>query len=177
MTIPITSVVQNSNQSWTFTWANSGQAYSRVVLWGIQLLKTTNFTYTWSGFEYTTYPPPLEIAYEDQQVLSEQFLPYLVMQWYGEQTAATYVVQENLAGTWTTIQTLLETGQWIYTFITPILTDETTYSYRVIALDDVGDESVPRGYNIYVVCPPLPTDGKVMVSYNQGTTSIVVSAV
>lgn len=173
MLIPITNIVLNADGTWTFTWANVGAAFYRVVLWGIQIARLNGTTYTWTGREYSTYPPPLEIAFQDQKVISETYLPYLIIQWYGDPSAQGYLVQQKSGNNWTTISTPQEVGSWVYTYQTVILKDENTYVYRVIALDQYGNQSTPRQYIRYVVCPPALAETSFKVQYNNPNVQIV----
>jgi hypothetical protein len=173
--IPITSITPNAGGGWSFTWPSQGASFYRIVLWGVELDTTTFTTWTYNGSEYGSFPPPLEIAYEDQEVLSEEFLPYLIIQWYGESQVSYYLVQQLISGTWQTITQVVESGQWVYSFQSPTLTDEQTYSYQVIAVDSVGNQSTPQQYVRYVVCPPLPPDGSISVGYGSGNIIIQAS--
>jgi hypothetical protein len=173
--IPFSTIVQNTNKSWVFTWPSQGAAFYRVILWGKQIGKTTGLTFTWIGQDYTTVPPPLEIAYENQPVQSELFSPILTVQWYGIGNAKQYNVQQLSGAVWNTIATIQESGQWVYTWTTPILLDGTVYSYRVFAVDSAGNQSVPRTYQRQVVTNPTPPDKVVQVGYTN--PNIIVSHV
>jgi hypothetical protein len=174
----ILSIVQNADKSWTFTWQPLANTTTyRVVLWGIQLALTTSTSYTWTGFEYKDFPPPLEIMSEDAGTLAltEIFQPYLVMQWYGE-TCSYYQVEQYLSASslWNPIRQVTESGVWMYTYQTPTLLDETLYQFQVVAVDFYGNRSTPRLYTRYVVTTPFPPDSEVTLSYAAG--NVVISA-
>jgi hypothetical protein len=176
MSIPIQSIVLQANGAWSFAWANTGQTFSRVVLWGSQVANTgSSNTYIWAGQGYGNYPPPLEIAYENQQVLTEIYNPVLALQWYGLPTVNYYLVQYLNGSVWTQFAQVLETGQWIYTINTPALPDESTYQFRVIAVDSVGNQSAPLGYEVYTVTCPTPVDSSINIVYGPPNTVIVSS--
>jgi hypothetical protein len=46
-----------------------------------------------------------------------------------------------------------------------VLLDETTYNYRVIAVDKYGNDAPARNYSIYIVTPPLPPDPHIKIIY------------
>lgn len=165
--IPITSIVHNSNKTWQFAWDDDGSVFWRVILWGRELAKVTTPTYTWRGQEYITLPPPLEIATENSLVLSEQYIPYTILQWYSEECSE-YLVQKSDDGVtgWTTIQRIQELGQWLNSYKTITQTDETTYYYRVLAVDSLGNQSPARQYTRYVVCPPRNPDATITIGYS-----------
>lgn len=173
--IPLQTIVLNLDGSWTFAWPDEGAAFYRIVLAGQELDRTTELTWTGQDRSDSNYPPPVEIAYEEQQTLSEQFKPYLLLQWYRVECTE-YRIQRFDNPNWVTINTIQQNGNWVYSHLALSLEDGTTYEYRVVAVDEVGDESTPRGYRRKVVCPPPPPDGDVLVGYNAGTSSITVVA-
>ena len=173
--IPIQSItVGPSSGSWVFTWANLSTTY-RVVLWGNTLATITTPTYIWNGQYYTSFPPPLEIVLQGEEALSEQFSPYLVMQWYGEPTCATYQIQKYVGTVWQTVANQTEVGQWVYTYQSPVLADETIYKYRVLAQDNLGNSSTPQIYQKYIVTPPAPPDPTLSITYAGGSIEIVTN--
>jgi hypothetical protein len=172
MSLPITSIVQNAGGSWTFSWAAVlPAAVYRVVLFGKQLTSTTATTYTYAGPGFPIYPPPLEIVSGTQLALSEQFSPYIYLQWYGV-SCSNYLVQQYSGSVWATVQSIKEVGQWIYTYASPVLADTVTYQYRVIAQDSLGNQSSPRQWVQLMVCPPRSPDGTVTVSYSNPLLTI-----
>ena len=189
--VNFTSIVQNPDGSWTFSWhfQTGGTSY-RVVLWGItqafvpNMVGTVSYTWSSSDTSFLDYPPPLEVILipnvvvtNSQLVLSEQYFPYLTMQWYGVPTASTYSVQQQQADlSFADIVTpISETGQWIYSVTTNLLLDETTYVYQVEQTDNYGNVSVPLDFVDYNVCPPFPPDGQITVNYLK--PNIVINAV
>lgn len=173
MSIAITSVTQKADKSWVFTWDDAGAAYYRVVLWGVQLEQTAATDYTWHGQEYKEFPPPVEIAYEGQKVLSEQFLPYLVVQWYREDGVRSYEVQKKVGTSWVKVKAVEESGEWVYTYRSVILEDRHLYEYRVVTVDVYGNQSEPQEYRRFVVTPPVPVDDRVKVNYSDGNVMVV----
>ena len=173
--IAIQSIILNSDGSWTFSWNSDGSTNYVVTLWGTVLQTGSSLTYTWSGSqEYISFPPPLEISSTNNPyVLSNDYTPFLVLQWYGEGVDH-YDIQQYDGTVWNTIQTFQDTGSWIFTYITSVLTDQMTYLFQVIAVDSVGNQSTPRQYQRYVVCPPVPPDGDVVISYTN--PNVVISA-
>jgi hypothetical protein len=169
--------VQNPDGTWTFSWTSTGAPSYNIVLNGLLLNNTAGNTYTWAGTAYQTSPPPLEIVplvTGRELALSQRWKPYLIMQWYGEPAAAGYTVQFFSGGQWVNVITISETGQWLYTYQTPMLTDETTYQFRVFAFDQYGNQSVARTFTRYVVTPPAPP--AVAIGYNPLGSMITVSA-
>jgi len=180
VSIAIQNIVKNANGSWTFIWADIGASYYRAVLWGLeqkQVNPQNGFaSFTWNKQEYKKFPPPIEIAFEDQQVLSELYVPYLILQWYSDPLASKYQIQQSTdnGATWTVIATLTQAGAWVYSYQTVILIDEVAYKYRVIAIDSIGNQSVARNFVRYVVCPPAPPDPKIKIAYTK--PNVVITA-
>ena len=172
MTIPFERILQNADQSWTFTWANAGSSSYRIVLQGVVLSTVSILSYTHKGNGFKTFPPPIEVASDSALVFSEKYKPYFYIQWYGEPLATQYLVQQLVSAVWTTLARVQESGQWLYTYQRSILLDETTDQFRVIAEDDIGNQAPPRQYTRYVVCPPLPVDAHTAISYAAGNITI-----
>jgi hypothetical protein len=165
--IQFTSIIRSTDGSWTFNWNATTGSY-RIVLWGEELATVSVTSYNYRNPTYKDFPPPLEVV-DYGLALSEENEPYLVMQWYGEPQASNYLIQQSKdnGATWGNIGSLEENGQWIYTFRTGILVDRTKYQYRVIAVDNVDNQSPARYYTKYIVCPPIPPDSTVSVTYNK----------
>jgi hypothetical protein len=170
--IQFTSIVKQSSGSWLFSWNSTGATTYRVVLYGQQIATTTTNSYAWEGQGYNTFPPPLEVVDTDF-AQSELYLPFLVVQWYSEPGADSYLIQQNVAGNWITVGSQFEEGSWVYTYQTPTLIDERPYQYQVIAVDSLGNQATPRQYNVFIVTPPTPPDGQVQVTYSNPALTIL----
>lgn len=164
MSIPITSIVLNANNSWTFSWTSTGALQYRVILYGRLIATVTTTSYVWLDNFYTEFPPPLEIS-DQTSVESELFQPYFIIQWYGIPACRKYIIQYLNGSTWQQIVMLTETGQWLYTYQTGTLIDGNTYQLRVIAVDSLGNQSIPQQFKKLIVTPPVTPDGVVVISY------------
>lgn len=172
MSVAFTSIVRNSDRSWTFSWSGSGTWH--VVLYGILLATTEENSYRINLQEFADYPPPLEVVDEDDLALSEQHKPYVLVQWYREDGAARYHVQHSTDGvSYATIATTQESGQWVYTYHSPILDDGSTHYWKVIAESIIGNQSTARQYNASIISPPRPVDSEITIAYSAG--NIVVT--
>lgn len=188
MALPFTSIVLNSDKSWTFTWAPTSAVYYRVVLWGVELARGTFTSFNFDRNEYRKYPPPLEVVEtvieevetEDdvlevevaELAVSEQHSPYFVIQWYQDLTADAYLVEQYVEGEWRTVRRVNETGLWVYTYTSQVLEDDTTYHLRVTAEGELGDKSDPVSFTKFVVTPPRPPDPDITVTYAAGNIQI-----
>lgn len=180
MSLPITSIVRNSDGTWTFAWTATLATYYRVVLFGQQLAVVTSPTYTTVGISigqsYPKFPPPVEVVEQVLLALSETYQPSIYVQWYGTPGVSYYELQAFVGGVWTKIQRFSESGQWIYTWQSPVLSDETTYQYRVVAVDSLGNQSTPRLYTINMVRLPDSPDKTTAITYTgSGTHQVQVS--
>ena len=167
MNIAITSITVNRLGNWTFSWVFLPLTTYRVVLYGTQLATSNVATYIYTGNDYPNFPPPIEVTIAPDLALSEQFSPLMYIQFYGEPAVDHYDIEQSLDGgsTWNLIDTFQELGSWIYTYIASVQVDETIYNYRVTAVDSIGNGSEPQYYQRYVVTPPVPPDGGVVVGY------------
>lgn len=171
--IQFTSITRDSNGNWSFTWPSTGASYYRVVLYGMQQAKTALTTWTYSSAAFRDFPPPIEIAHENQQVLTETYKSFLTLQWYGLPACSRYLVEQYNGSSWVPITQVQETGRWVYTYQSPVLSDETFYQYRVTAVDSVGNTSTPRQYYAFMVTPPSPPS--VNMTYNGTLGAIIVN--
>lgn len=176
--IYFTSIVQQSNGSWQFTWTPTAAPYYRVILYGKQISgQLTSPTYNFNLPHYEKFPPSLEIAEGSTLALSELYPPYLTMQWYDVVGCFMYEVDERKSGNWVKITSIVETGTLpVYTYITPLLADETSYRFQVMALSKAMEPSTPMEFDEFVVTPPLLKAGDVAVTYNPTTHMVTVSA-
>lgn len=182
MGLPITSIVRNARSNWTFSWTSTGAAYYRIVLYGQLLATVTGTSYTPTGTSvsqsFSDFPPPIEVEPETTPALSELYYPCMLIQWYGIATAGYYEVQSYDGADWNTVAQITEAGDWIYSWQGSVLADETTYQYRVIAVDGLGQTSAPRGYTESIVRPPDPPDKTTVIVYTgPGTHQAQVSPV
>lgn len=169
--IQFTNIVRNADQSWTFTWTADGTTTYRVVLLGSLLGTTLAGTYTVSGTQWPKIPPPLEVT-TGVLAQTELYPSYVLIQWYHEAGISAYQVQVLVAGVWQTLQTIPDTGNWLYTYNTRELPDDTAYSYRVIAIDVLGNLSSPTAYSGSMIRVPDTTDGTLVFAYSAGTLTI-----
>lgn len=170
--VPFTSIVQQGDTTWTFSWATTSAVSYRIVLFGQQIDTTTTNSYNFSFPGYEKYPPPLEIMADNQVALSEQFQPFLTMQWYGE-TCDYFSVSEFVSSVWNMVNTVMENGTTVYTVQTPLLNDGETHQYGIAAVTNEVPSTMQQ-YLITVVTPPDWVDGSVSFSYSGG--NLIVSA-
>ncbi len=174
MTLPILSITKNAAGGWDFSWAATTPPY-RIVLCGVELAIVSTNSYTWSGGGFASYPPPIEVV-DVGLALSEQFQPFLIMQWYGDESITSYTIQQSSDEVnWTTIQQIQEGGDWVYSYQTTVLIDGNTYYYRVFGTDFVGNQTPAREFIKYIVAPPPPPDPKLLITYS--TPNVVIAHV
>lgn len=171
----------SDNRGWLFQWPSTGDVYYRVVLRGVQLEVVVDETdgmqsYVYNGPGFLAYPPPLEITIGATLAPSEINKPFLQMQWYGETTASYYQVQEYLSGSWQTWYQIGEIGAPVYSWTTPLLVDETTHLYRVMAFNIIDQSSAALAFDMTpVVTPPDLVDTTLKVSYDGTGHNIVLA--
>lgn len=173
MNIPIIGWTLTPGGSWSLSWGDAGAAYYRIVLYGRQLGQTAGLSYTYAGGSSSKFPPPLEVSFEDELVASEEFKPYVQIQWWGNPAAASYLVQLFSGGSWQTVQKIQQSGQSVYTYQSPTLVDGQVAQFQVVATDNYGNQSTPIVFNCFIVAPPPPPDQQVVIGYGGG--SLVVT--
>jgi hypothetical protein len=175
MNLQFTSITPTSDRTWTFAWADTGADSYRLVLYGIELAVTSELTYEFDGIGFTLYPPPIELVEGGDSAESESFRPYMLIQWYQEDYADSYTVEEYDGANWNPVKGIDEAGEWVYSYTTQTLEDDSEERLRVTASDILGNPGPSKGYTDKVLCNPATPDGTTTVSYSAG--NIVVDEV
>lgn len=153
------TAIQNPRGVWTFTWAPLPGSFYEVWLDGV-LLNTTAAgigTYTTTPGAATDTPPPVEIHDTiDGLAQSNEYASRAIMQWRGLSGSTGYRVDRSVDGGWQPVSTTTEQSMGWYTFNTGLLLDQVLTMFRVIALDSRGIGGVSVGFNLEVVCNPIP---------------------
>jgi len=171
--ISITGVDRSSNGVWRYSWsAVPGSDYYRVILFGQELAQTTQTYYDYAHPVIQDDPPPIEVVSESDKALSEVNRCFFCVQWYGV-SCHHYSLHEYVGGEWVERQQIDETGNWLYTMTSPLLSDDTEYRFRIVAVSDEGQNSTPVEFKFKVVRPPTPV--KRTVAWDSGSSSIVVT--
>lgn len=163
---------------WKFEWPSTGATYYRIVLRGQVLAVVPNDTngmlsYSYAGVGFVAYPPPLEVMEEEAIAPSELNRPFITIQWYGDEDASYYIVEEYISGTWTTMFETAEAGAAFYSWSSPILVDESTHTYRVTAYNTIDQASTPIEFDISpVVTPPDFNEALYNVTYDDAAEEI-----
>lgn len=174
MNITFTTIKQATTGEWLFTWASTGAAYYRIVLHGHEIANTvgTSYTFNLPISSNINTPPPIEVVAERDLAVSEFNLPYMILQWYGVANAVSYRLYELVDASWVLKDTFANQQQFLYTFTTSILADETDAKFRVVAVNEVGMESSPLAFAYKVVRPPHPVATAYTYNAASGTMSI-----
>lgn len=158
------------NGGWFFEWSSTGAEYYRIVLQGREIDKVADIpssmqSYTYQGANFIAYPPPLEIVPSDAGMAdSEINKPFLIIQWYGVE-ASYYAIQELIDADWRDMFRIEEIGAQVYSWSTPLLADQTTHNYRVLAYNSIEQASTPLEFDIDVVTPPEFVDTDFTIDY------------
>lgn len=174
--IQFDSITLREDRRWAFAWTDTGAAYYRIVLNGVEVDRIETNAYVYDG--YSPYPPALEVMEEDEIATSEKNSPYFTMQWHDVTNVSNYVISEQIGAAWKQQTVLIDSPSiWVYTVQTPKLNDETLYTFKLESADSIGQRSDPQIYQIFVVRPPDPPNGAIAVDYDEDSQSIVISEV
>lgn len=148
-----------SGEGWRFQWQSIGDPYYRIVLFGEQLDAVKDnggtLTYDYIGIGFDLYPPPLEVVGSSAGLAaSELNKPYLTIQWYANQAASYYEVQEYIDSDWSPVFRIAEIGTQVYTWVSLLLDDESDHQYRVVAFNELDQASSGLEFNITPVVTP-----------------------
>lgn len=170
--LPFTSIVREPDASWTYTWDETGAATFRVILRGVQIATVINSVFNYSTLGPPTEPPPLEVVEINQLAESEVYQPRFTVQWYATDDASRYVVQRKSGSSWVGVANVIESGQWVYTYVSPPLEAGVRAEFRVVTISNTDDTSEPRLYARLLACNPEPPN--VRISYTN--PNVVVGA-
>ena len=167
--IPFTEIKLLSDFTWQFTWDETEAEFYRVVFRGRQIDGVTETTYIYTGpGDYSEFPPPLEIAYENELTPSEINSPFQIFQWYGDPVADYYELRFEGSA----IYRISELSIQLYTYSTAYLPDLSETEFDLVAVNNIGQESDPRIFQVLTVTPPIV--GAFDVSYDMDTLKIVI---
>jgi len=168
------TVIQNADGSWTFTWAAGTSPY-QVWLDGVLLLSNiTDLTYTYALAGYESTPPPIEILNDGDAIENSLYSPILLLQWRGLVNAKAYSIERYVSGVWVPSGTASENGSGYYQFQTPALTEASEAQWRVTAVDQYGNTGTPLTFTKVIVRNPAPP--AVDISYSSTGDVVVTGA-
>lgn len=170
--LTFTSITQQLDQTWIFKWTATNATKYRIVLYGSELATITDTTYVPKIQGYSSFPPPIEVMENDDLALSEQFPPYLIIQWYGE-PCDYYIVEELVGTTWNVKKTINEIGSSVYSITTPILVDGSNHIYGIQAVSNGLVSSVQR-FMINVIASPI-IDPAIEIGYDPVVQNITIT--
>lgn len=183
MNLQFTNIQARPNGAWLFTWADTGALFYRVVLFGRVLNDAvigTQYLYNQAiPMDYEKYPPPIEVVTNTDTALSEQFKPFILLQWYGYRDnipVSYYMLQQYTSGKWLEGNKIADNGSYIYSITTPVLSDATTYNFRILAVGPNGQISCALPYQVTMVCCPRLVEPSIEQTYDDDAQSVVVSA-
>lgn len=173
--IAFDTITQIGYQAWRWEWSATTAPY-RIYYKGKLLETTRNTTYQMEMPGATVEPPELEILDANDADPAENltYPPRALLQWRGTNTAAYYDIQEDVDGEWTTRCRLIDRNEGYCRYESRALDDVTTSSWRVIPVDEYGNEGTALELSIDIVRnPPAP---EVSMKYNAGTGNLEISA-
>ena len=165
-------------RAWRYAWSGTSPFYvyrDGKTVFGLS--STTKTEYIVEGpdnFE----PPSIEVIDSTETTATVQQIihpPFAILQWRGANSAVQYILQEYITATatWTTWQSIRETGAGYYSFQTPVLDDVTTATWRVVAQDAAGNSSYVT-HQIFIVRNPDPPT--IDLSYSSVSSNVTVTA-
>lgn len=116
--------------------------------------------------------PVVEVLDDPAQAPEPGFPGYLLITWYAVAGAERYLVQENVAGTWTTRSTVIEDGRGYYLVATRFLEDSTVHSFRVLPRGTNENNGVAAALTCLMVRHPDPPDVRFAYSSSTGAVTI-----
>lgn len=161
-----------ANGHWLYEWDADSAAPFEIWLDGELIDSVVGGSFEAEMDGYDESPPPVEIVSDESGVFAESLLypPYAILQWRGVTGAEAYQVEQYVGGNWVVKKTIMELGAGYYTYQTDALPDSESQSFRVSALDALGNAGTPVTFSFYVVRNPAPPD--VVLSVDSGGITV-----
>lgn len=169
----ITKVEKQTSGQWRFEWTDTGADVYRITYRGHEITEVVGTSYDLELPWGKNYPPPLEIVPDDETAISEIHPPYMTPQWYRSAGADHYRVEQESGASWLFKADIADNGQWVYTYDTVTLDDETTYKFRVLASGTLSNFSDDIWFRRKIVRPPDPVT--VNVTWASGNLTIAAA--
>lgn len=179
MAAAITSITRIAPLTWKFVWSGTAPYY--VVRNGVLIFSAATERTEWLFENDDNEEPPAIEVYDSTQVATalSQIAnpPYGLLQWWHASSAAYYLVQKEVtdgaATYWKTVPPLvIDLGVGYYQYDTGVLDDETTTTFRVMAVDEQGGQN-PIEFDIPMVRNPDPPS--ISISYSASTGNATIS--
>jgi hypothetical protein len=116
--------------------------------------------------------PFVEVLDQDCSRPSIAFPGRLTLNWHSVSGAESYQIQQYDSG-WLTKQTQIDEGQGVFLYSSDWLDDVTTYEFRIVPVDSVGNLGTPITFSAEMVRhPDVPA---VTYSYDDVTNHVTIS--
>lgn len=175
----ITSITKAAPYTWKFVWTGTAPYY--LLNKGVPVFSSATSRTEWLFDHDDNEEPPAIEVYDSTQTDAAlaQILnpPYGLLQWWHAVNAAYYIVQEEVTEgattSWVNRPPLIrDIGVGYYQYATAVLDDETTATFRVLAVDEQGNQNTVE-FDIPMVRNPDPP--RINISYSSTSGQITVS--
>lgn len=174
--LPLKNIHLREDGMWQVGWDSTGASDYRVVLYGKELLVTTDLVYVHDSPGWEIYAPFIEVVGHGKLALSELYQSFIQIQWYRYQGIPEfYQVSEWDGAAWQPRFNVNESGHWVYSIQTANLDDEAEHRFQVIAYDLIGEASAPLEFRVFVVRVPTLDPSTIDISFS--SPNIVISQV
>jgi hypothetical protein len=170
--IRFTSIVLNSDGSWTFDWTPTGAPSYRVILDG-DLIDTPDappYNFRIDGF--SDEPPHIEVVEAGELADSEKYPPHETIQWWPVHGADHYRVEKKVGADWVPFKTVVESGAAVHSITVPLPADESPVEIRVSAIDVVGQASGYLHFKVRGAFPPEIKESDTRVGYDKAAGEV-----
>jgi hypothetical protein len=169
----ITNIEKGSAGQWNYT--VSGTTPWRIYRDG-RLLSTVTSTTFGIQTNDADEPPAIEVldstdSFTPVTVANPQ---YATLQWRGRPEAESYLIQRFDDPTYTDLITIPHDAVRYYSIDTGVIDDQDTGTFAVRVVDSEDVESDVIEFDVFIVRNPDPPS--IDISYDEGTTTLTVSA-
>lgn len=155
------------------------------VSWSSDLVTPTFHVYRNGGLVAVTGERSMSFTVDEGESLmlevrddgggpSPYFAERVTVRWEREAGSASYRVEELVSAVWTERATVREDGRQYFQFVSRVLEDDTTHSFRVVAVGVNGNESTATQLSVLMVRRPDPPS--LGFAYDGGTQRVTITA-
>lgn len=162
----ISALTPITGDLYRLTWTGSSDLY-HVIRNGLVIMTTED-----TEAVVTAEAGDVLDVIDDGEPIPQGFPPKATINFWGVAGASEYQVQEYISGAWI-LRATFPGGQSFYSFTTRKLEDVTTHQFRVLALDEAGNESTADQISfLFVRFPDVPS---VAISFSKPNLTITAT--
>jgi len=172
MTVTIDTPVQVGQSSWRLTYSSTESSPTYYIYQDGSLLATTTQA-SWVFWLPAGESLMVEIFDDADAVATNAYPSRVTLHWYAPASVDYYRIDKYADAAWSEVGRVFDTGAPYYSWKTAVLSDVTSYTYRIVSIGDNGNEGAYREFTFLMVKHPAEPD--VTYTYASGTAKVTVA--